>query len=327
MNEQPPRRRGRLLTLVLLLALPVGGLTQAQRIQDAIRLAGYEAPAEVAQLARETSMSNEGEKLFYVNHPIVANRASFNQYCRSRGEQTIVLGCYHGKDRGIYLFDVNDPRLTGVEQVTAAHEMLHAAYDRLSRSERTRIDGLLQDYYKTKVTDQRLRETIAAYEKSEPNDVVNEMHSIFATEVAELPAELETYYTRYFVNRKQVVAYADRYQQEFTARRDQVAGYDRRLSALRESMNANRTALDRQEVEIVAERQRLEELRQAGEVGAYNASVVGFNTRIERYNALIATTQAQVREYNEIVGIRNSLALEVKELAASINSNLTPLQQ
>ncbi len=83
--------------------------------------------------------------------------------------------------------------------------MLHAAYNRLNSADKSRIDNSLQKYYQHTLTDQRIKNIIAAYKKTEPNDLVNEMHSIFGTEVAELPPELETYYKQYFSNRSVVV--------------------------------------------------------------------------------------------------------------------------
>ena len=33
-------------------------------------------------------------------------------------EKTIILGCYHSDQEGIFVYNVTDPRLSGVEQVT-----------------------------------------------------------------------------------------------------------------------------------------------------------------------------------------------------------------
>lgn len=327
MNNKRFRISGQFLVLLVLLGILAAVLLNARTIRDTIRLYGYSPPATIAQIADDTAMTNAARRMFYVNHPVIADRTAFGEHCGNRGEHTIVLGCYHGIDNGIYLFDVTDERLEGVEHVTAAHEMLHAAYDRLSNSERQRIDRLLQDYYDTQVTDERLLETIASYQKSAPKDVLNEMHSIFATEIAVLPPELETYYQRYFTDRSKVVAYAEKYQQEFTARREKVKAFDIQLAALKINMDANTAALGRQEQEIDALRTQMQEYRQSGNIPAYNRSVPQFNAKVDQYNSLIAATKAQIDSYNQIVAERNNLALEVKELAQSINSQLAPIGQ
>ena len=105
-----------------------------QDIYDWYRLRGYQAPSQVAKLATETTMNSDSRRLFYVYRPQLNDRVAFNQNC-THDEQTIVLGCYVS-NVGIYLFDIHDPRLEGVEQVTAAHELLHAAYDRLNKKKK-----------------------------------------------------------------------------------------------------------------------------------------------------------------------------------------------
>lgn len=316
----------KLLPLVFIFAFLAAAVANLQSISDYARLYGYEPPADVASLARETAMTEEAKKLFYVNRPEVIGRASFNDVCQRHGEQTIVLGCYHSVDRGIYLFDVSDDRLAGVEQVTAAHEMLHSAYDRLSSSERQRIDGLLQQFYESQVLDSRVRETIASYRKADPTTVPNEMHSILATEIVQLSPELETYYKRYFTDRSQVVKFTNQYQQEFTSRQDKVKSYDTALATLKNQIDENTTILRNQESSIATLQRQMETDKNSGNVTAYNDNVPLFNTRVEQYNELIRTTQSAIAEYNRIVVERNQLAIQVRELTESISSELSPIE-
>lgn len=316
-----------LIFLLLLIAVIAAGCLKQQDISDYIKLYGYGPSAEVEQLAADTTMTPRGRKLFYVNRPVLAGRESFNQYCSSYGENSIVLGCYHAVDQGIYVFRISDGRLKGVEQVTAAHEMLHAAYDRLSAKDRQHINSLLEDYYQHSVTDQRIKDTIAAYQKSEPNDVVNEMHSIFGTEISALPPELESYYQAYFTNRATVVGYANNYQQEFTSRRDQVKAYDDQLSGLKAQIDFNTKSLADQQTEIITMQSNMEADKADGNIAAYNAQVPVYNGRINRYNDLVVETKALITQYNQIVGERNAIASEVKQLAQSINSHLAPIDQ
>ncbi|MDB5181705.1 MAG: hypothetical protein JWP13_468 [Candidatus Saccharibacteria bacterium] len=309
------------VTLVLLL---VGNF---QSVIDYVRLYNYQPPAEVSALAEQTTMTDTAKRYFYVNHPEVADRSTFNTECNSRGEHTIVLGCYHSVNRGIYLFDVKDVRLDGVEQVTAAHEMLHAAYDRLSSRERKYIDKQLEDFFANRVQDERIRSTIEAYRESEPDDLVNEMHSIFATEIAELTPELESHYSKYFNNRAKVVEYASTYQKEFTSRQNQVKEYDARLKGLKESIDANSASLKQREQDIQAMQRQMESDRSSGNAESYNARVAAYNARVDAYNQLIRSTQYQIAEYNRLVEERNSLALQVRELTQSISSKLNPIEE
>ncbi len=314
------RISGRLLVLMVFVLFIFVAFFKAYDIRDYVKLHNYDPPARIAKLADDTTMTDRGKRLFYVNRPVLADREEFTRSCSGYGEKTIVLGCYHSGDRGIFLFDVSDDRLDGVEQVTAAHEMLHAAYERLGTRQRQDIDARLNAFYAAHTPSDRLKETIAGYQESVPEDLSNEMHSIFATEIATLPDELEDYYRDYFHDRKRVVQIAEQYQLEFTARREKVKTFDERLSVLKQKMDANTASLERRESEITEQRALMEQHRSSGNFEAYNSMVSGFNASIARYNERIGAARTLVADYNRIVGERNAIALEVKQLAGSIDS-------
>src|SRR5438045_4204235 len=106
---------------------------ERQNVYDWWRLRNYVVPSNVAALADDTTMDPLARKIFYVAHPALQERDTFRANC-TVDEKTIVLGCYRS-GIGIFVYDVNDPRLNGILQVTAAHEMLHAAYERLNTKE------------------------------------------------------------------------------------------------------------------------------------------------------------------------------------------------
>jgi hypothetical protein len=279
-------------------------------------LRDYEPPARVVQLADETTMTGQGRRLFYLNRPEVLDASEFNTRCAGAdSEQTIILGCYYSPQRGIFLFRVDEPELQGIEHVTAAHEMLHAAYDRLSRSERERIDALLTDYYQTELRDERLLRIMELYKATDAQHLANEMHSIFGTEIGVLPEELEQHYQKYFTDRQVVAGFAASYQAAFTSRQDQVDKYDAELLAIEQQIQQNSAELDAQAQALAADRQRVEASGNQEAVDAYNQ-------RVAAYNALLAQTNALVDQYNQIVERRNEIALEQKQLQRSIDSSI-----
>jgi hypothetical protein len=309
------------VVLAVLLACGVIALAERQHIFDWWRLRGYLPPVTVQQLASETTMNAYARKVFYVNHPAVDAKSSFGKVCPNNGgEKTVVLGCYHSDQQGIYILRVSDPRLSGVEQVTAAHEMLHAAYDRLSTRDRASVDRMLTDYYQHGLHDKRVLATIAAYKKSEPNDVVNEMHSVFGTEVANLPAPLENYYKRYFTDRQKIVAYAQQYEGAFTSREQQVANDDTQLAAQKQQITSDEASLHAQAQAIDSEQTRLSSLKSTGDYSGYNALVPDYNTKVGQYNALVATVRALIAQYNQLVKSRNAIALEETQLVQDITT-------
>jgi hypothetical protein len=326
-----PRRGHRLATLLLLLVwLASLGLLalNRQNIFDWWELRQYQPPAAVSALASQDTMTAYGRKIFYVNHPVIETKSAFAGVCPSGSrEQTIVLGCYHAGQSGIFLLGVDDPRLDGVQQVTAAHEMLHGAYDRLSGTERKKVDAMLLDYYNNGLHDQRVLNTIAAYRKSEPNDLVNEMHSVFGTEIAQLPAGLEQYYKRYFTNRGQVAAYAAQYQAEFTSRQAVISQDDAQLAALKAQIDNIKSDLQSKQADISARQSQLLSQKNSGDIAAYNAGVPGYNNLIDAYNNEVQTIRSLTDQYNQLVAARNAVALEQNQLVKDLSNDTTPIQQ
>lgn len=318
---------GSLLFSVALLAGVALLWFQRFEVYDWWRLRNYTPPAAVQQLATDTTMNGRTQKMFFAYHPSLEDQGQFNLHCGDN-ERTIVLGCYV-LNRGIYLYNVKDDRLKGVLQVTAAHETLHAAYDRLSIKERTRVDALTAQAY-AGISDERLRSTIEAYRSKDPSIVPNELHSILATEVRNLPAPLEEYYKRYFINRGAIVAFSEQYENEFTGRKQQVIAYDQQLKDLKAQIEALESNRENELVRINAETNRLQALRRGGDIEAYNAGVPNYQALVRAYNAAIRQEQSLINQYNEIVKIRNALAVEENQLIKAIDSRtqdqLTPQQ-
>lgn len=316
----------RLLKLVIALVIFVAPLLvwwQWNAIYDWYRLRSYTPSSAIVELARDDTMTAKAKHLLYVNHADLVNEVdAFRADC-PENEETIVLGCYHPNESGIYVYNVHDDKLEGVQQVTAAHEMLHAAYERLSDKERGYIDRLLQDYYQNDVHDKRLIDTINAYKKTEPNDVVNEMHSIFGTEIANLPQPLENYYKQYFSKRSAVVVYAAGYENQFTSRINKINAYDAQLAGLKQRINIQQQSLDNQVAQIESDRARLNSLRSSGQIQTYNAAIPGFNAEVGAYNQAINKLRNDIASFNDLVVTRNALAAELRGLDSAIDTRLT----
>jgi hypothetical protein len=295
-----------------------------QTVVDWWRLWQYKPSAAVVQLADETTMVGHERDLFYVSDPKIESRDSFNQHCSSTGagEQGAVLGCY--THQNIYIYNVNDPRLPGVKEVTAAHEALHAVYDRLDDATKTRINGLLQAELDKRNDDKELQDVVALYQKSEPGELLNEMHSIIPTEYADISPDLETYYKQYFTDRQRVVAYAQNYKNVFRESKARVDNYQKQLDALKVQIDANNTTLSQEYASIQSESQRLDALRHSDPT-TYNQAIPAYNARVTAYNNHIKMTQALVNQYNDIIPkIKSEVALQA-DLSNSLDSKYQPV--
>ncbi len=289
---------------------------EKQAVYDWYRLRNYQPTAQIAQLATDASMNDDARRVYYVQYPLIDERQSFNEHCKV-GEQTIVLGCYVSR-AGIYILKVDDPRLQGIEQVTAAHEMLHAAYERLSKSDELKVRQQLIDAY-AKITDPRLQATIKQY-KDSGADEVNELHSILGTEVRDLPAELEDYYHRYFADRKKVVSYSEQYEKAFSELKDKVANYDKQLSTLKVQIDEHQADLTQRSGAIEGKKAQLDGLLAAKQISTYNVGVPIYNGMIAEYNVRVADTRGLIDDYNHTLELRNSVAVEEQKLYKAIDS-------
>ena len=300
---------------LILFGLTIWLFFNRQNVLDWWRLRGYEPSPAIARLSSDASFSDEGRKLFYVHDPELLDKQDFQGKCSS-DEETIVLGCYitHSK---IYVFDVEDDRLEGVEEVTAAHEMLHAAFDRLSDDERERIEGLLLAVFR-ETDSQRLKDNIESYRTRDPSVVPNELHSILATEVRDLPQELEDHYSKYFLNRLDVVDKAESYEEAFTEIQDQISDYDKQLAELKLEIDQSQANIDQLAAALNTELNQLNALK--SKPAQYNAAIPSYNQQVRNYNLEIRSLKLLIDRYNDIVEKRNELAVEEQELFESIDT-------
>lgn len=294
---------------------------RAQDVRDWLILRDYQPSQRIEQIAESTTMTAEGKKLFYVHDPRIESQSEFNRDCTTL-EESLVLGCYNGVH--IYIFDVSDTRLSGVHEVTAAHEMLHAAYDRLSSKERQRVDDMTAKQLQ-KLSNDRIQEVVKSYRSRDPAVVPNELHSIFGSELKDLDPELEAYYSQYFSNRSLIVGFSESYEQVFTSIHSQVERYDSQLLLLKAQIDQNELDLEQRAESISAQKVNLNQLAESGQASKYNALVPGYNEQIEQYNADVEAYKLRIQEYNDTVKTRNDLTLEQNSLVKSLDSRATEL--
>jgi uncharacterized protein YukE len=292
-------------------------------IYDWSALQNYTPTAQITKLADDSGMNKYGHRLFYVNNPQVSIKEDFAKQCVNT-EQTIVLGCYTGTN--IYIYDVSEPKLEGVEEVTAAHEMLHAAYDRLSPSERNKVDILVNDAYK-RINNPRISQLADSYRKQDPAIVPNELHSILGTEVRNLGPELETYYSKYFTDRNKVVSLSEQYEKVFEDIKTQVESLDGDLAIRKAEIDKREQNLTALAQKLSNQKAQMDAMLGSGRTQAYNSQVDSYNSAVNSYNAEVANIKRLIAEYNVLVEKRNSIAVQQESLAKSIDSRLDTISQ
>jgi chromosome segregation ATPase len=255
-----------------------------QNLLDEWRLRGYNPPPEIVKLADNTTMSDSTRRLFRVT----------------------------------------DKRLDGVNEVTAAHEVLHAAYERLSAEEKRNVDSMTAAML-AKITDKRILDTVEQYRTSDLHSVPNELHSILATEVPRLSPELEQYYSQYFGDRQRIISYSEDYQDAFESREDEAKAILGRMTSLQEEIGRLDAELGLLREELNAQYQQLEASRDSADPAEFNAQARAYNAKVQEFNSTLAYRNSLAEQYNRLRSEYNSLVVEEKELIKAIDSRAQSL--
>lgn len=290
LNTKRSKAQGYIASLVVVLLSVVATvflLLNRQQIIDQVYVWQYQPSTEISAFSSRTSMSDRGEFLFYASHPSIEESQVFNEKCAKIERSAAILGCYNG--RNIYIYNVKNPKLDGIREVTSAHEMLHAAYLRLSEKDRQKVDVLVEAEYAKLSDDKEFSERMAFYARTEPGERDNELHSIIGTEVAAVSSELENYYKQYFNDRSKVVALHSQYASVFASLQLRSDELSAQLTVLADAIEENSDVYN----------VRVNQLNR--DIAAFNARASGgeFETQ-EQFDAERATLTAQVASLDEL---------------------------
>ncbi|WP_231600165.1 MULTISPECIES: hypothetical protein [unclassified Salinibacterium] len=319
----------RVIAIVLAVALNlaviatgVWALTNQQRISDQFAVWDFEPSATVQAYVTTAAMSDEGQFLFYASHPEIQTNPIFNTTCSNVEENFGVLGCYFPSSKSIFLYDVTDERLDGIEEVVAAHEMLHAAWDRLSTAEQDRLTTLLEAAAESMKDDPEFATTLEFYAKTEPGERSNELHSIIGTEFADVGPELEAHYAEYFTDRATVVALHEKSNAVFTEQLEASAKLVDQLDALRASIDDDyatyNSGYDELNNDIDSFNSRADE-GDFNTLDQFNSERNDLISRQDYLNTLYDSIEADVDTYDDLVKQLEALNTTISELNQSIN--------
>ncbi len=308
---------------IILLGVVFFSFSQRQYLKDLYIVKTTDVQSRSQVVGDQLQLTDKANFFYQASQPSIQSAEQFNQSCRDVSkEYSIVLGCY--TQQKLFVFDVSDERLDGVVQVTAAHELLHGVYERLTQAEKNDIDTKLTAFAAT-VQDRRFNDTVEQYKKAEPDHVTNELHSMVGTELADLPPEIENYYSRYFTNRATVVTYAKQYEDALEQFSTDIKAYDQELRSLEAQKDTLETSLKQQEQLVQSEDDRLSALRSSGDTQSYNQAVPGFNTTIQRFNSDVSRLKQIVVRYNDLVEKRNAVATSQNDLVKKLDSSYQPI--
>lgn len=302
-------------------------LLNRQYILDVLNVWWYKPTAAVSSITDRSGLSNDGQFYFYASQPRVESASDFNNSCVRQEASSAILGCYSAQR--IYIYDVTNKELDGVEEVTAAHETLHAIWERMGAEEKKRVGALLESAYQ-KIDDPNLNERMSYYDRTEPGERDNELHSILGTEYKDLGSGLEAHYQKYFADRSKIVELHQKYQSKFDELKKQSDTLAAEMAILKKAIDDQTTQYNSEAASISADAAALKQSYNTvdrtskSEVDAYNARRQELLNRIDSLDALRAQIISETNDYNEKVTQYNALVVTTNELNSSLDSTLAP---
>ncbi len=309
-----------LVSAIVVLVLSTVGILYGQQVIDRVKASQFQPNQRISQIVERVGMTDRSRDVFYATAPVIEDRQTFNQSCQSEERTAAILGCYF-RDT-IYLYDIDNKKLDGTLEVTAAHELLHAAYQRLNFFERRRVDLLISAEYDKLKDDTKLKEIMQYYHKTEPGAEINELHSILGTTVATLDPELEAYYARYFKQRASVVALNAAYNKVFGDIKTQADTLEARVKQAEPTITKDLAAYDADLKQLELDIENFNQQANTGYFSTRSSFNVARNTLLGRVDALNQRRDeinARVAAYNKDVEALNALSVQASELYKSIN--------
>lgn len=314
-----------LIVIVVALAATLGLVLYRQAIIDTVKAMQYQPSSAESAIRESLALTAEGKRMYDASQTAVVSATDFNKSCNQQKEtNNPIVGCY--ANQLIYVYDIDNPKLAGAEETTAAHEVLHAVYERLSDDRRNELDRALEEAYERVKTDE-LEDRMEYYAATEPGERGNELHSILGTEFAQLGTELEAHYAQYFTDRKIILKFCQSYKDTFLGTLAELNNLAKQINKGTESANARIARYNSEQQKLRNDSNSFESQARSGGFDSENEFNDARSELISRQEALNAERQAIQRAISSIEALRtkyDALSDEYQSLARSINSSLAP---
>ncbi|WP_152631204.1 proline-rich domain-containing protein [Agreia bicolorata] len=314
-----------LLAIALPASIVIYYTANARLIADRQSVADYTPSDNISSLVERADLNDVGTFIFYTSHPELNTANEFNTACGIRPEQ-FLLGCYTGET--IHLYDVTEERLDGLREVTAAHEMLHAAFDRLDKKSQDHLGELLEKAYEEHGDDPELADRMDAYAASQPGTRITELHSIVGTEFADLDPELEAYYKRYFNDRSIVVGLHASYMKVFTDLEQQTTDLSNQILALADEIESDTNTFNADQNQLNADIDAFIAKNQAygysGDPAGFDADKAALIARDSELDARRTAINDKTTRLGDLQQQLRDLDADAQALNRSIDSTIVP---
>ncbi len=295
-------------------------LFNQQYVKDQLGIWAYQMPPNVQAIEDRIELTSSGAFYFRASQPALEGPDTFNQDCPRQEVGNPILGCY--AEGRIFIYDIQNDDLDGIKEVTAAHEMLHAVWERMSPNEQIRIGALLRSEY-AKLTDSELKDRMDYYARTQPGELENELHSIIGTEVSELNPELEKYYGRYFKDRQVVLDLYKKYDSVFKNLRAEADTLFAELTALGQSIETSSVQYNSDVASLSADIAEFNGRAERGDftsISQFNQERAALMARSNQLEADRESVNAEIAVYNSKYAQYQELSVKIESLNKSIDS-------
>lgn len=286
-----------------------------------------EIDPDMAAVADRIGLTAGARRMLATTQPaLVTDAATLRDACRSASTPAPdgrLLGCFTSRAgiSRIHVWDVDHPELEGTNEVTTAHELLHAVWHGLDAAARAELEPALRKVFAEGEPVERL-DLLNGYRDQDQEVFVNELHSYIGTEVASLPAALEKHYATVFSDRQVVVGFSVSSTATLEQRSADLEALDARLAAQGAQIDADTEALEQRrtqrEADAAALAASLEELDRTDP-----AAVEAHNALVDDFNAQVAEDNRRQAALGEAVAAHNADAARQRRLV----DELTALQE
>ena len=318
MNKNSKRSITKSIFLIIIILLAAAVYLQRNWIYDFYRGITYQPSSEMLEIRKKLNLTGRGELIFNASHPILNNEEDFNINCKSFDGESAILGCY--TERNIFVYNITESRLNGIRELTTAHELLHAAYARMSTVAKDTLRTDLEKVYRE--NQDILKEEIEAYDSE---DQLEEIYVRVGTEIKKLPDSLEKHYAEIFKDQDKVVDFYNSYISVFRQLENELDSLKTQLDNLNNEINTKTANYEVRFNQLNAEIDQFNNC--ADTVGCFT-SQYAFNIRRNQLiaeqnniNNLYDEIDQMIDQYNNLVEKYNNNVIENNNLQNIINSH------
>ncbi|MDO4526662.1 MAG: hypothetical protein Q4B87_01060 [Candidatus Saccharibacteria bacterium] len=281
---------------------------------------GYRPTAEMEEIRESLGLTGTGRRIFDAVQPELKERDEFNQNCREVENESTILGCYT-RDR-VFVYNIVDEELAGIKELTTAHELLHAVYNRMNKADKTKWGLILNDVYQNNLD--ILGAEIDIYPEEQRRE---ELYVRAGTEIKNLPEELERHYAEIFGEQDKIVDFYERYIKVFREIEEKL---ERLYGEITQLSGEIEQATSEYETRIAALNTAVEEFnRCAGTADCFSSNTEFYTQRTKLISEqtalkeLYASLSEKIAKHNVLVAEYNENAVHGQILNSRINSSVT----